>query len=385
MSRRLLLTLLVVASALAPARALAQVNLLGATGLGRRVLALDARARAMGGAGVALHGGNLSAINPAAAARFNASGIWTTYMPERRKVEGELANGSVTTEDVPVIRLVFPWGGRWAVGVSAGAYLDQDWGVQFFDTLNLATGEVPYEEIRTSDGGVSQVRLDLAGIIAEDWSLGGSFLFYTGQSRRRVSRGFEADVEFIPFQKSVAIDYRGWGLALGLEFQPIPEMILGASGSWAEGLTISNDTTGESLSIGLPLSFNLGGSWQLTPDLLTALSFYWEGWEGVVDDLPNATAVDIWGVGGGVELALSRGENSSLFVRGGGHLDRLPFEVSGATVSDRGLSLGAGVILGGGRARFDTSFELGKRGNIDKNGVEESYTRFSFGAAVFAR
>ena len=65
MSRRLLLTLLVVASALAPARALAQVNLLGATGLGRRVLALDARARAMGGAGVALHGGNLSAINPA--------------------------------------------------------------------------------------------------------------------------------------------------------------------------------------------------------------------------------------------------------------------------------------------------------------------------------
>jgi len=385
MIRRLLLVLLIVAGALAPVRAWAQVNLLGATGLGRRVLALDARARAMGGAGVALHGGNFSAINPAAAARFNSSGIWATYMPERREVEGEFANGTVTTEDVPVIRLVFPWGGRWAAAVSAGAYLDQDWGAQFIDTLNLATGDVAFEETRTSDGGVSQVRLDLAGVVTEGWSLGGSFLYYTGQARRRVERAFETDVEFVPFKESVAIDYRGWGLALGVEFQPIPEMILGASGSWAEGLTIANDTTGESLSIGLPLSFNLGGSWQLTPDFLTALAFYWEGWEGVVDDLPNATAVNTWGLGGGVELALSRGENSSLFVRGGGHMDRLPFEVSGATVSDKGLSLGAGVILGGGRARFDAAFEFGARGNIDKNGVEESYRRFSFGAAVFAR
>ncbi len=386
MTRRLLpVVVIALISVLLPVQAVAQVRLLGATGLGRRLTPLDARARALGNAGVALHGGNLSAVNPAAAARFAGSGLWATFLPESRTVRGEFANGDITTEDVPVIRMVLPWGGRWAAGISAGAYLNQDWGVQFIDSLTTSTGNVAYQETRTSDGGVTQFRLDFAGVMAENLALGASFLFYSGEARRRVERIFEVDAGWAPHEATTALDYKGWGLAFGAEYQPIPEMIVGAVASWGAGLTIENDTTKQSLDIGLPLTLDVGGSWQLTPDFLFALALGWEGWSTVADDIPNAAASDVWRAGLGIELTALGGQTSKLLVRGGLHTERLPFEIGESAVWERAASLGLGLSLREGRARLDGSVEFGNRGNADKNDIEESYTRYSFGLAVFTR
>jgi hypothetical protein len=367
MTRRAL-PLLIVFSLLLPAQATAQVRLLGATGLGRRITPLDARARGMGNAGVALHGGNLSAINPASAAWFTGAGIWATFLPESRTVKGEFANGEIDTEDVPVIRLVFPWGERWAASVSAGAYLDQDWGVQFIDTLSLSTGDVAFQETRTSDGGVTQFRFEVAGVMAEKFSLGGAFLFYSGEARRTIERIFHVDAGLGPHEARTAIDYKGWGLAVGAEYQPIPEMIVGAVASWGAGLDIQNDTTGQQLDISLPLTFDVGGSWQLTPDLLMALSLGWEGWSRVA-----------------VEMAAITGQNSRFLLRGGAHTERLPFELRGGAVWERAFSLGFGLLVREGRGRIDGAVEFGNRGDASKNDIEESYTRFAFGVAVFTR
>jgi hypothetical protein len=379
------LPLLIVVGLLLPAQATAQVRLLGATGLGRRITPLDARARAMGNAGVAMHGGNLSALNPASAAWYTGAGIWATFLPESRTVKGESASGDIDTEDVPVIRLVFPWGERWAASVSAGAYLDQDWGVQFIDTLSLSTGDVAFQETRTSDGGVTQFRLEVAGIMAEKVSLGGAFLFYSGEARRTVERIFHVDAGLEPHKASTAIDYRGWGLALGAEYQPIPEMIVGAVASWGAGLDIQNDTTGQQLDVGLPLTLDVGGSWQLTPGFLLALALGWEGWSSVADDLPDVSASDVWRAGMGVEVAAITGQTSRLSLRGGAHIERLPFELSGGAVWERALSLGLGLLVREGRGRIDGTVEFGNRGDADKNDVEESYTRFALGLAVFTR
>ncbi len=385
MTCRALSLALLLASTLTPTQVWGQAQLLGASGLGRRVLPLDARARGIGNAGVSLHGGNLSALNPAAAARFTGSGIWATFLPEARSVKGDFASGKFQTEDVPVIRLVFPFGGRWATSISAGGYLDQDWGVEFIDTLSLVAEEVPFQETRTSDGGVTQFRLELAGVIAEGWSLGGGVLFYSGQTRRRVQRAFSTESAFVPYQAFTAIDYRGWGLSLGVEYQPFAEMILGVAGTWGANLRISNDTTGQGTDVGLPLTLDVGGSWRLTPGLLFALSFGWEDWSSVANDLPAVTASDVLRVGGGFEFAALRRENTEFRVRAGAHADRQPFEVRENAVWERGINFGLGLILVGGRARIDLAFDFGKRGSIEQNDVEETFQRFSFGAGVFVR
>ena len=210
-------------------------------------------------------------------------------------------------------------------------------------------------------------------------------MFYSGEARRRVERIFEVDAGWAPHKATTTLDYKGWGLAFGAEYQPIPEMIVGAVASWGAGLTIENDTTRQSLDIGLPLTLDVGGSWQLTPDFLFALALGWEGWSTVADDIPNAAASDVWRAGLGVELTALGGQPNKLLVRGGLHTERLPFEIGESAVWERAASLGLGLSLREGRARLDGSVEFGNRGNADKNDIEESYTRFAFGLAVFTR
>lgn len=383
--RGIALILLFVPLALPAADASAQVSLLGSTGLGRRVTALDARARGMGNVGVALHGGNRSAVNPASVARSTDAGIWATFMPEHRSVVGEFAEGDFDTEDVPVIRAVFPWGGKWGVAVSAGSYLDQDWGVQFLDTLRLSSGDFAFQETRRSNGGVTQFRLELARAASQRVSVGGAFLYYSGEAQRSVERFFEAGSGLDPHIAATVIDYSGWGLALGVEYQPIPEMIVGATASWGPGLHIENDTTRQELDTDLPLTLDVGGSWELTPDFVVAVALGWEGWSSVADALPNVTATDVLRAGLGLELGVLRGQAARLVVRSGLHADRLPFELRNSAVWERAASFGLGAVLANGRGRLDGTIEFGKRGNADKNDVEESYTRFSFGIAVFSR
>jgi hypothetical protein len=339
----------------------------------------------MGGVGVALHGGNLSAVNPAAASHFKASGIWTTFMPERRDLKGDAANGRFSTEDVPILRLVFPFKGRWAVSLSAGSFLDQDWGVEFVDTLRLSTGDVPFKETRTSDGGVTQLRAELAGIIGEGWSLGAALIYYIGETRRTVDRAFEAGSGFSGYSASTAVQYDGWGVALGAELQPVPEVILGVVGGWGTGLDIRSDTTGQALSVSLPYTVDAGASFQLTPDFLLAVAVGWEGWSRVANDLPNATASDVWRFAGGVELAALENRTSRFLVRAGAHAERLPFNLRGGPAWERALSVGLGAMLAGGRGRIDLTLERGRRGDVAKNAIEESFTRLSLGLAVFSR
>ncbi|UCC48174.1 MAG: hypothetical protein JSV41_11985, partial [Gemmatimonadota bacterium] len=326
MSRRSLLALLPALVVLASPQAFAQEDVLGSAGLGRLVRPLDAHARGMGSAAVALHGGNLSAVNPASLARVSLPGFWLTLMPENRTVKGDVLRGDIETADFPLGRLAIPFGGRWVAGFGFGSFLDQDWSVEFMDTLQLSDEDIPFIETNSSDGGISQLRFELAGVLSTRWAVGVSALYYTGEVRRSVERVFEPGA-FVTYRSATAVQYQGWGLALGAEYQPIREMILGAVASWGPGLDVRNDSTGQESDLDLPLGLQIGGSWQLTPDLTLATALGWEGWSALDSELPEPGSSDVWRVGTGVELRVLSGPTSALFVRLGGLLERKPFKL----------------------------------------------------------
>ncbi|KPK79918.1 MAG: hypothetical protein AMS25_10975 [Gemmatimonas sp. SM23_52] len=383
MNRRSHLALLPVLILLVAGQTLAQEDVLGSAGLGRLMRPLDARARGMGGAAVALHGGNLSAVNPASLARVSLPGLWLTLMPESRTVRGDVLRGDIETADFPLGRLAIPFGERWVLGVAFGSFLDQDWSVEFMDTLRLASEDIPFIETRSSDGGVSQLRFELAGVLSAHWALGVSALHYTGEVRRSVEREFPSP--FVTYRSATAIQYQGWGLALGAEYQPIREMILGAVASWGPGLEVRNDSTGGKLDLDLPLSLQLGGSWQLTPDFVAALALGWEGWSVLDAELPEPGSSDVWRVGTGVEFRALSGPTSALFVRLGGSLERKPFRLGSGAPWERAVGLGIGAHLREGRGRLDAAVEFGRRADRSKHGVEESFRRLTFSMAVFTQ
>lgn len=379
-----LCALTVIAAAVGERPAHAQVRLLGEAGLGRRARPLDARARAMGSSAVVLHGGNFSAVNPASAVHLTIAGAWATFMPENRSVKGD-ARGDFKTQDVPLIRVGWPISERWVASVGFGSFLDQDFGVQFVDTLGLSTGDIEFQETRTADGGISQFRFELAGIMAERWSLGLAANLYSGEVRRTVQRAFDAASGFSTYTSRAAIQYRGWGFALGTEFEPVPEMLVGAVFGWGFGLDVENDSTGAKDDVGLPLALDVGASWQLTPDLTFAMQAGWEDWSKIRDDHPETGANDVFRFGAGVELKAISGTSSEVFVRGGASFERRPFRLRSGWPWERAFGFGLGVNLASGRARLDGTVELGRRGDIERESVEESFTRLSISVAVFGR
>lgn len=382
MSRRSLFALLPALFALAPAHAAAQEDVLGSAGLGRLLRPLDARARSMGGAAVVLHGGNLSAVNPASLARVSQPGFWITLMPESRTVRGDVARGDIETADFPLGRLAIPFGARWVVGLGFGSFLDQDWSVEFPDTLRLSSEDIPFVETRSSDGGVSQFRVELAGVLSARWAVGLAGVYYTGEARRSVERVFER-AGFVPYRSATAVQYQGWGLALGAEYQPMREIILGAVAGWGTGLELRNDSTGQKLDLDLPLSLQVGASWQLTPDFILATGLGWENWSALADELPEPGSSDVWRVGTGVELRALSGATSALFVRLGGLLERKPFRLGEGAPWERALGLGVGATLREGRGRLDAAVEYGRRADREKHGVEESFRRLSLSMSIF--
>lgn len=388
--RRLLPVLLAACGALAPAQATGQVKLLGTVGLGRPLQPLDGRARGLGGAAVVLHGGNLSAVNPASLARIHSSGVWLSYQPESRTLKGELASGKTETALFPLFRMALPMSSRWVVGGSFGGVLDRNWGVQFTDTVSLTTGETEYEETRTSDGGISQFRLESGFMVRPGWTVGAALQYYFGESRVQVRRVFSPRPDTVPadplqpFVSSTAIRTTGWGLTLGTEYQPVEEVIVGLVATWGSDLTVRDDSTGAEIKVGLPLGLDVGASLVLGADVLFAVAAGWRNWSSAQADLPESGVEDTWRVGGGIEVRfLSHGDAWSTFLRLGGSYEKYPFGLETAAPWERALALGLGVDFIGGRGRFDAAIEFGGRGDLDTNAVEESFTRYTFSLAVF--
>jgi hypothetical protein len=375
--------ILAVSGALAPAEAVGQVQTLGTVALGRPAQPLDGRARALGGAAVVLHGGNLSAVNPASLSRINSSGIWLAYQPESRSLTGDQVSGETETASFPLFRMVLPMSRRWVAGAAFGSVLDRNWGVQFTDTVTLTTGDTPFEEKRTSDGGVTQFRLESGFVLSRSWTVGVALQYFFGESRVEVTRVFLED-PLQPFVSATAIRTSGWGLTFGTEFQPIEEIIFGLVATWGSDLTVRDDSTGAEIDVGLPVGLQVGASWVLTPEILFAFAGGWQNWSSASADLPNAAAEDSWRFGGGLEVRfLSSGDAWATLLRLGGSYEKFPFVIEEDAPWERALAVGLGADFIGGRGRFDAAVEFGRRGSQDTNAIEESFTRYTFSVAVF--
>jgi hypothetical protein len=188
----------------------------------------------------------------------------------------------------------------------------------------------------------------------------------------------------LPFVSSTAIRSSGWGLTLGTEFQPIPEIILGLVATWGSDLTVRDDSTGAEIKVGLPVGLEVGASWLLTPEVLFAVAGGWKNWSAARADLPDTDVEDSWRVGGGFEVRfLSSGDAWATALRLGGSYEKYPFVLEGGAPWERALAVGFGVDFIGGHGRFDGAIEFGGRGDQDTNAVEESFTRYTFSVAVF--
>jgi hypothetical protein len=285
-------------------------------------------------------------------------------------VHPDLVSGGVTlrTTRFPSFTVGGPVGHRIAVGGGFSTYLNRSWDVITHDTLTLRGLPEPVTDERTSDGGVTDVRLAAATRLSPRLALGFGVHALTGSTREHAYR-FYADSGLYRNTRQIGeVQYDGWGFSASALFDPLPQLRVAALYRTDSRLRAKLGGI-ETARTDLPTTLAVGVRWALRPTARFAAAATRRNWSVAGANAYNTTDWSLGAELGGETFPLRVG------VRGG----QQPFGPAGQAPSEFGIALGTGKSFAEGRGRLDFGLEHVSRSDP---GLKESAWTFLMGLIV---
>ena len=355
-----------------------------AVGAGYPIRSIDARAMSLGGVTNGLLGGTFSLGNPADLTLNASAAVAASIAAEDITLKATGGDQNTGRSWFPVIGAVVPIG-DWAFRVGFGGLLDQDLAVILTDTLTTSLGRYEFEELRTRDGGVSQIDASVARRLGPV-SVGVGIQRLTGSLQQRLRRRFTADIDstgVFPGRvlDGAETDYGGWSVKAGANAAFMDRIAVSGSFFFATDLKAEQIESLIERTLRLPSGFEGGLSALITRRLLFAAGGGWAGWSATEPPGEAFEVADASWLGGGLEYTTFLG-NVPLAFRAGGRTRKLPFLLpEREQPTENALTVGLGARLGG-RVRADLGFEFGGRGDLEATGTEERFTSLNLTVGI---
>jgi hypothetical protein len=373
---------------LAPSPVMGQ-SLFSSGGIGVPTGAPDGRARMLGGVGLGMSGAYYSPLDPAAAGRLVLPGI-SASMEASSEVFGE---GEPTGRTrFPFLGIAYPHGGNvYTLGFTG--VLSQESRTQVERVIDFGDGLLVDAIDRfESQGGIGSAQLGVAREVSSTLSVGANLGWYLGSLERTFQRQLDPsevgpDVEF--FQTRGMWRARGNSVTTSASWQPGTTVRIGAGATWSGGLDLvpEGGTSGETVSVPMPMVMRLGGYAALTPQLGLAASVSRADWSdaaAALEDDGAPGAVLLWGLA--AEWNGSTLRNRRIPLALGYRSGDLPFSFLGEPVSESALTGGFGIHLaetdGVPLALVHVGIERGAR---EAGTAEETFWRTTVTFRVSAR
>jgi len=383
--------------ALAPAGARAN-SILSVGGLGEPQLEEAARIRALGGAGAAEHGPrDISLVNPASIADVDRLLLQVTVVPALRRVSSATETETANETTFPSARGIIALPGRIVLSGSYVAGTDAEFAVHRQEIQGVAS------DLRVDGtGGMNFLRVTLARRIAPALRLGADWEVIAGSYRETWVRTF-ADSGLATARDTLLVKYpKKSRFRFGAQLVK-GEWTLGGVFETSQRLPIEERATtsgavqlvtGDRLEI--PTGFAVGASAPLRERLRAVAQYRRANWSrsSLQSDLVDFRALQRFSFG--VERLKGAPEDPSFWrrlpLRIGGYVlqwpDLLPIagaaDIHGGTASvdERAITLGAGLVTKDQGGGLDLSLELGTRGKKSDLGVSEKFVRLGISLLV---
>jgi hypothetical protein len=358
-------------------------------GLGNSTRRIDARARAMGGAGRSLVDGfNFSTNNPALLAGFRKSSMSAQFISQRRDISGL---GSINDGDLGGFHIVVPFHNGTVFGVGLDPLTDMDFAA--IDTVG--SGALGYQMALDASGGIQAVSFGLAHHFGQKFYAGVRVdLIALGTFNEQWAKTFFGQNIFFS-SDNVTRTHRGWIPAVGMVYTPSAKWSLG--GNVQIGREIRQRTILTTRFVAVNADSDIETKKQVKlPTLVGGGVSYLAGyrWLAALDverglwSKTEAGRFNTWDLSAGV---LVRTGNPDLLTRSrrwelnaGLHYRSLYFPtVSGKQIGEVGASLGLAIPFKNQSGRFRYVLEVGSRGNQKDHGVSEKYIQQSFSVSGF--
>lgn len=364
-------------------------------GLGDEEWIPDGRGSGMGGAGIALlDGQNFSRLNPAVLGSFRRPALSVLFRAEERRAKDRFVENRLSEGDVGHVRLVLSRGKRMAFRVG----IEPVTGVNFSFVQPEPDNVVPDTLSLKMRGGLQAISFGIGVRLSNDrLFLGGSLdAVVIGTIHETWTRVFANADTLFPSQDEILRGHRGVRWTVGAAYRAGKGFSVGAFLIPRANLTQTRRLKTpfgledrSSVNLHLPTSLGVGvafegegGKWAAAADVTASL------W-GKVDPTRYRNA---YGLAAGISYVT--GQEDPL-----GRAKRIPLQLggsrkilqyaglpgSGGAVTETAMSLGMGLPFRGGWGRFDLSFEVGKRGDVQKNGAQEVFFRQTFSIVGWPR
>jgi len=369
----------VVLAAALSATPLAAQGTLSTQGFGYHPGQIGARARATGGALGEFD--PASALNPAALAWWDRSGLVLEYAPEFRRVTTSGASESATLARFPLSGAALAIGSRTIFSITLSTFLDRTWETVQRGTHQFADEQIPYELEFSSAGAINDVRLAGAWTASRALRVGIGAHVFAGSNRLNVITRFDDTLfRVIDFAQQSRISYSGTAASAGLDWRPHRTVALGASGRLGGTLrAVRGDTTIATADV--PARVGVGLAYTGFTGTIIAAGGEWQNWSKL-DRLGSdqLTTFDGWDYGVGAEVRGPRWFGSEVPLRVGVRRRTLPFGAAGAEVTETSVGFGWGFTISAGRAIAD--FGISRASRTADGGASERATTFSIGLIV---
>ncbi len=369
-------------------------------GLGYPLVPTDARSDAMGSLGIGLQGFSPTLLNPASGVRIRGKGAAVSVAAVEQSATLSDASDTYGATRFPLIQLLYPVRGI-TITAGYGGYLDQSWAVVRSATEVMEETSISYRDFVRSTGGIGEFQVGAALPIGNRLAVGASFGAHTGSQRVLHQRTFDSTSvggTLQSFSEARAVRYTGPTARIGVQWDPVDILRIGASVKWSGSLrSDSTEGTAEDRELDLPVEVAGGISAYLSPSLLAAVSGRWADWStagtvggGAAPGIARSTGGQAWEVGGGLEYDdPSRRATRSFPLRLGFQYRQLPFTFVTEAPTEWWAGGGVGMRVGPSAdspiLRLDLTVQRGERSASagDLGELTESAWRFALSLSVF--
>ena len=338
--------------------------------------------RALGTAGALGESDPVSPINPAALAAWGRGGIFFQYAPEFTEITSGGNTDRTTSTRFPLVAAAVRVGTQYTLGLASSTFLARN-----FSTANTAQQTLPdgrtvnTTTTLSSTGAANDVRLAGAWLPRRGrLALGAGLHAYTGQNRIAVNATFvdPADTSstnpYIQLDENRTLSFSGIGISGGIEWRPLRQVLLAASGRHGGTLRLN---AGDTLLVSARVPDRLGAAvvFDGIPGATLTARLNWEKWsslDGLVS--PAVKTFDATEYSAGADVTGPRLMGRALMLRLGARRRTLPFSAAGAKVDETAYAGGLGLPLAGDRATMDLGAQRASRSASGVGASERAWT-----------
>jgi len=346
----------------------------------------------MGGAGIAVDDGKSFLMgNPALISSFKKPSYGFSVSYDR--VNTGLSTGGSTTcarTDPTIIRFVLPLYRGIALGWGLTPYSKTDVKLQ----VPVPDGAI-YTDTMNSTGGINLSSFQLAASFLS-FRAGAAINYYFGEIKEEWTRDFAGAEGINNSTEYIKKNYKGYGTTVGV-LARFSSLSLGAGYTTRSSLdeTKFMQPAGESMSdipiltdtVRLPSTIRLGAMMDVSKQLSAALDFSRSGWSDAArTDREKEMYEDTWMIGGGIRYIPSVSPTA-------GYMSGIPLSLGFRygtlyyksypkinTIREMSLTLGIELPFVNKSGGLISTYEIGKRGDTDSNGWDETF--FKIGVSL---